>query len=366
MVTPSAHEDPSTNKMTDAGHRPRRLRSCAAAALLLCSAAGAWAHDGDEPAVVVTASNATTNQLLVYSLSGALLDTIATQGQGGVGGNAGGIAVADGLLAVVNFGSNNVSMMAREQGRSSFHVESVVPAHGGPVSVAFGKDHLYILTGTGVESHPIGPHGVSANADGMVQLLHADGSAGQVGVMRGELVITEKSNAVETVKLNVNGAVTGSAAMVAAIPANIDTPLGLVTRGNEAYVTLAHADEISLVRNDKVLTTTPSVTQHAPCWLALDGPFLFSSNSPSKSVSRYAVYGQQIVQDAAVVAQFNGSPTDIAYKGGVAAVIDSNGTASHVSIFNVDEDGNLALRGLATVNKPTINGIAIVGAGDWR
>ena len=364
MNSSSVQGNVARNKTLGVETASRRLQACAAAALLSCSAAGAWAHDSDEPAVVVTASNATTNQLLVYSLGGALLDTVPTQGQGGVGGNAGGIAAAEGMVAVVNFGSNNVSVMSRGHGRSGFRVDSVVPSHGGPVSVAFGEDHLYILTGTGVESHAMGPHGVSANADGVVQLLHADGSAAQVGVIRGELVITEKSNAVETVKLNAHGAVVGAAAMVAGIPANIDTPLGLVTRGNEAYVTLAHADEISLVRNDKVLTTTPSVTQHAPCWLALDGPFLFSTNSPSKSISRYAVYGQQIVQDAAVVAQFNGSPTDIAYKSGVAAVIDSNGTASHVSVFKVDQDGNLTLRGLATLSNPKINGVAIVGAGD--
>ncbi len=158
------------------------------------------------------------------------------------------------------------------------------------------------------------------------------------------------------------GGVSGSAVMVANIPANIDTPLGLVTRNDEAYVTLAHADEISLVRDNAVLTTTPSGTQHAPCWVALDGPFLFSSNSPSMSVSRYAVYGQQIIQDAAVAAQFNGNPTDIAYRTGLAAVIDSNGSAAHVSVFAVDEDGNMTLQGLATLNGMSLNGVAIVPA----
>lgn len=93
-------------------------------------------------------------------------------------------------------------------------------------------------------------------------------------------------------------------------------------------------------------------------------PFLFSSNSPSKSVSRYAVYGQKIVQDAAVAATFGGSPTDIAYKHGVAAVIDSSGAVSHVSVFNVDQDGNLALRGSATLNSAKTNGVAIVSDPD--
>jgi hypothetical protein len=366
MLTPSTRQQQARGQAGTAGVVvPKRLRACAAAAaLLMCGALPAYADGGSDGAVVVTASNATTNQLLVYSPAGALLDTVATHGQGGVGGNAGGIAAADGLLAVVNAGSNNVTVMSRAHGPASFRVDKVIPTYGSPVSVAFGDDHLYILTGTSVESHALRGRNVASAADGMAPLLHADGSAAQVGVMRGELIITEKSNAIEAVKLDAHGAVAGAAAMVAGIPANVDTPLGLVTRGNEAYVTIAHADEISLVRNDKVLATTPSLTQHAPCWLALDGPFLFSTNSPSKSVSRYAVYGRQIVQDAAVAAQFNGAPTDIAYKAGLAAVIDSTGSASHVSIFNVDQDGNLALRGVATLNNPKINGIAIVGGSD--
>jgi hypothetical protein len=97
----------------------------------------------------------------------------------------------------------------------------------------------------------------------------------------------------------------------------------------------------------------------APCWLALDGPFLFSSNSPSMTVSRYAVYGQNIVQDAAIAAKLAGSPTDIDYRAGLVAVIDGAGSVSHLSIFNVDEDGALTLKAAATINAPA-NGVAVI------
>jgi len=334
----------------------------AATALLWGMAAPAFASPGNE-ALIVTASNLATNQLLVFSPAGTLLQTLPTQGQGGVGGNAGGVAASHGRVAVVNFGSNNVSVFVRGDWQGGLRLEKVVPTHGSPVSVAFGEDHLYVLTNTQVESHAIGHGGVATSADGVAQLLHADGTAGQVGVVHDGLVITEKSNAVETVKLDIRGAVSGAVSTVADIPANIDTPLGLVTRGNEAYVTLAHADEISLVRHNSVLTTTASGTQHAPCWLALEGPFLYSANSPSKSVSRYAVYGQHIVQDAAVIAQFTGNPTDIAVRGSLAAVIDAAGTQSRVSVFNVDQDGNFTQRAVATLNSKATNGVAIV-AGD--
>ena len=120
------------------------------------------------------------------------------------------------------------------------------------------------------------------------------------------------------------------------------------------------------MRKDTVLAVTPSVTQHAPCWVALGGPFLFSANSPSQSVSRYAVYGQKIVQDAAVVARFTGNPTDIAYRDGFAAVVDAAAGVSRVSVFKVDEDGNFTLQGTATLPSASTNGVVIVDADAWR
>jgi hypothetical protein len=340
-----------------------------AAALLCGTALAAQADDADrhheDDAVIVTASNsAAANQLLVYSPGGVLLSALPTQGQGGVSGNAGGIAAAMNRVAVVNFGSSNVSVFVRDGDSASFRLETVFATLGNPVSVAFGESHLYVLTTTNVESHPIHEGGVRANADGSARLLHADATAAQVGAIHGQLVITEKSNAIETVGLDADGSVRGPAVSAADIPADVNTPFGLVTRGDEAYVTIAHANEISLVRHDAVLTVTGSGTQNAPCWVALDGPFLFSSNSPSQSVSRYAVYGQKIVQDAAVAAHFTGSPTDIAYRGSLLAVIDAAAGVSRVSVFNVDEDGGLSLHGTATINSAATNGVAIVSGAE--
>jgi len=306
--------------------------------------------------VVVTASNAAANQLLVYSTTGRLLQTMATGGAGGVSGNAGGIAHSHDWLAVVNYGSNDVSLFKRTD--AGLEMKQIVPALAGPVSVAFGHGHLYILTGTEVESHQLWEFGASPSADGSAGLVHADGSAAQVGVLTTQLVISEKSNMIETVNLAADGAITGDANMVANIPANVNAPFGLATRGDDAYVTIAHANEISLVRDNAIVTITGSGTQMAPCWVTLDGPFLFSANSPSMSVSRYLVYGTKIIQLAAVVAKFNGAPTDIDYAGGVATVIDNNGTVSHISAFRVDGDGKFKLTGSATL--PSANGAAVI------
>jgi hypothetical protein len=343
----------------------QRILTAAAAAVLLLGVATTASAEG-RASLVLTASNATTNELLVLDTAGKVLRRIPTQGQGGVSGNAGGIAASRDRVAVVNFGSSNVSIFERDEGGRYFRLERVIPTLGSPVSVAFGNDHLYVLTTTHVESHRTGPAGVLPGVDGQAQLLHSDASAAQVGVLKGALVFTEKSNAVESVRLSGDGAVAGSATLVANIPANVNAPFGLATRGDDAYVTIAHADEISLVRNGAVLSVTPSVTQHAPCWVALDGAFLFSANSPSQTVSRYAVYGQKIVQDAPVIAQFAGNPTDIVYRDGFAAVIDAAGTASRVSVFKVDQDGNFALQGVTALASAATNGLAIVDADNWR
>jgi hypothetical protein len=77
------------------------------------------------------------------------------------------------------------------------------------------------------------------------------------------------------------------------------------------------------------------------------------------SISRYAVYGAEIVQDAAVAATLNGDPTDIAYANRLIAVIDGSGSISHLSVFNVDEDGNLTLKGSTTISGAA-NGVAVV------
>jgi hypothetical protein len=339
----------------------KSLNYIGAVTLLLGTVAGAQSQSWAGQSRIVTASNTPSNSLLVYDTSDKLIQAVATGGTGGVSGNAGGIATWRDRIAVVNFGSQSVSIF--ERSGDGFRLGHVISTNASPVSVAFGHHHLYILGTTSVESHQNFDFGVSPSPDGVAALVKADGSAAQVGVLEDQLILTEKSNAIETVDLSWDGAVKGVATLVRNIPANVNTPFGLVTRGDDAYVTIAHANEISLVRNDTVLTVTGSGTQNAPCWLALDGPFLFSSNSPSMSVSRYLVYGREIVQEVAVAATFNGDPTDIAYRAGLLAVIDGSGSLSHLSIFDVDGDGNLTQKRVTTINSAA-NGVAIVRADD--
>jgi hypothetical protein len=336
----------------------KRLRIFAPLVLLI-GATAAGGADRAGQTMVVTASNGTSNQLLVYDPSGTLLQMLPTGGQGGVSGNSGGIAAQGKLLAVVNFGSQNVTIFVRTA--QGFRMGPVLSSVSKPVSVAFGHGHLYILGTTTVESHRLAGLSVQSVVDGMTLLAKADMSSAQVGVVGNQLIISEKSNVIETVNLAGDGSVTGSPTRVQNLPDNADTPFGLITRGDNAYVSIAHSNQIVLVRNGRVLTVTGSGNQQAPCWLALNGPFLYSANTASMSITRFAVYGQKIVLDGEVAAKLNGGATDIDSKDGLLAVVDANGPVSHLSIFAVDEDGNLALNASTTINNP-INGVVIVGA----
>jgi hypothetical protein len=323
-----------------------------AAAILLATAGRA----GAQPTtfVVTSTNNPAGNQLLVYNTAGALVQTASTGGLGGVAGNAGGIAATHDSIAVVNFHSGSVSIFDVTDAGVQFR--QVVPTLSAPVSVAFGKDHLYVLGTTTVESHRLSGADVESSADGSSALAVGDGSAAQVGVLANALLITEKSNVVETVGLS-GGVVAGPADAVA-IPAGSDTPLGLATRGANGYVTIAHSDEVGLVKNDRLVALTGSGTQHAPCWLALVGAYLYSSNSPSHSISRYVVSGSAVTLDAPVVASTGGAPTDIASSSRTVAVLDG-AAQTHLTQFDVDDAGDLHQRAASVVANGA-NGVAVI------
>jgi hypothetical protein len=324
--------------------------------------AASTVHAANHDPVIVTSSNTVNNQLLVYDTEGALIESVPTQGQGGVDANAGGVAADNGLVAVVNHDSQTVSVFSR--GQSGFELRQLVGVASQPVSAAFGKDHLYVLGTTTVESHRLGVDGIDTAADGIVPLLAADGSAAQVGVAGGQLIVTEKSGTIEVVQLE-SGAAFGSAVSVALPADSSDTPFGLVTRGSNAYVTIAHSDLVGLVKNGQLIALAATGSpggegQHSPCWIAVVGPYLYSSNSPSRSISRLVAGGNNIVLDLPVAAQTGGAPIDIAAVSGRLAVIESNaGGTAHLTQFHIDEDGNLA-QTTSTAIASAANGVAII------
>jgi hypothetical protein len=343
--------------------RRNMLKKVAGATAVALLTAGIVAAGERDKAVIVTSSNTADNRLLVYNTAGTLIQEVPTLGQGGASGNAGGIATSNGTVAVANFGSHTVSLFSlREEG---FTLRETIPTSSQPVSVAFGKTHLYVLGTTTVESHRIGPDGVEAPADGTAGLLIADGSAAQVGVVGDALIVTEKSGAIGRVRLR-QGAVSGMPVAVALSEGQSDTPFGLTTRGSNAYVTFAGSDTVGVVKNDRqtafAATGIPGgAGQHAPCWIVVVGPYLFTTNSPSHSVSRLIAAGANILLDDPVAAHTTGAPIDVAAEGDLLALVETGDGASRLTQFRIDEDGNLT-RTVSTSIPSVANGIAIVAA----
>jgi hypothetical protein len=321
---------------------------------------------GHDP-LLLTATNGATNYLAAVDAQTGEISYVPTGGSGGVSGNAGGVAVMGELAAVVNFGSSNVTILMR-QGNSMMPA-GMIPTASQPVSVAFGNGHLVVLGATTLESFPVSGMHVSQSHDGMTSLILGDGSAGQVVTFDGGAMFSEKSGAVGMASFGIPGLVGPSVPVTLPAAPNNDTPLGMVGRGANVYITIAHSDLEALVVNGKIVSMAVGPTPfkdssgnltHAPCWNALSGQFLYSSDSPGEQLLRYLVSDSNIFYDKGAVAKLNGSPTDLDVTGQLLGVIDGgDGVNSDVSLFAIDPEGELTLRFSLKIASP-INGAAFI------
>jgi hypothetical protein len=363
---------------TKENHRGKLLAMlpllCAVAASTTFGAGGIQAQteqDSHRDPLFLTETNGSTNYLAVINARTKETDYVPTGGSGGASGNAGGVAVAGRLAAAVNFGSSNVTIFLRQG--NTIEPTQMIKTSSKPVSVAFGHDHLVVLELTAAESFPVYGDMIATPSDGLVQLMIGDGSAAQIVSYSGGAVYTEKTGGITELSLSTNGMPGLSGpnvpVMLPTAPNN-NTPFGLIGRGANVYVTIAHSDLEVLVVNGKITSTASGPTPfkdssgniiHAPCWNALSGQFLFSSDSPGKQLLRYLVSDSNIFFDKAGVATLAGPPTDLDIQNGLLAVIDSgNGfSTSNASLFDIDSEGELTLRFSVPIVGP-INGAAIM------
>lgn len=312
----------------------------------------------------LTATNGANNQLAIVNTETGQTSYVPTGGMGGASGNAGGVAVSGKLAAVVNFGSSNVTIFVRRGG--NLQATQMIQTVSKPVSVAFGQGHLVVLELTMAQSFPVPGDSVIATADGTVPLVKADGSAAQIVTFDGGAMYSEKSGSVAQLNLGTNGmpGLSGPNMPIPLPPApNNNAPFGMVGRGENVYLTIAHSDLEALVSGGKIISTAMGpapVTGHAPCWNALHGQFLYSSDSPGKQLLRFLVSDANVFLDKAGVATLAGSPTDLTVAGHLLGVIDGgNGAVSDASLFEIDSEGELKLRFSVKIAGP-INGAAII------
>jgi hypothetical protein len=340
---------------------------------LMCAAmtSGAGAEQTVNRApLFLTATNAATNYLAIVNAQTKQTTYVPTGGMGGASGNAGGVAVSGEIAAVINFGSTNVTVFVRHG--DAMQPTQVVKTASQPVSVAFGHGHLVVLELNTAESFPVFGNTVGASADGSVPLLVNDKTAGQIVAYDGGVAYTETSGIVAELNLSTDGmAGLSGPNVVVPLPAfpNNNTPLGLIGRGANIYVTIAHSDLEALVVNGQIVSMAAGPTPfkdlsgnltHAPCWNALSGQFLYSADSPGKQLLRYLVSDTNIFYDKPSVATLTGPPTDLAADGGLLGVIDGgDGVNSNASLFDIGAEGELTLRFAVKIASP-VNGAAII------
>jgi hypothetical protein len=351
-----------------------------AAILLIASAARLQAEGAHKTLIVTMTNDAVANEIIVIdAATHAHLQTLSTNGKGGVGGNARGVKQYDGhLFAAVNNGSGNVALFTRAGDRLVF--EQLVTTTSAPVSIDFANGHMYVAGTTSVDSFVIRGNHVGP-LDGTTGLtlvggaVPPNGSTAQIGAAgRQTLLVTLKTDpipgTVDVITLNNDGAILGSATAVSS-PSGTLTPFGFSTYPDgTALITLAHSGHDGLFRNGAFTAIVNSGGQAGNCWTTRIGKYVLIVNTGSRTITRALGSGSNIFIDSAVATSITtgGSPTDTDADNGYLGVIDHSGGAgatSHLSVFTYNGFAELTASGSAIdLGIPNANGVAIMGPQD--
>ncbi|HUA84199.1 MAG TPA: hypothetical protein VMB85_10100 [Bryobacteraceae bacterium] len=345
----------------------RRRASGVLTAVLLGATLAAGAAPSEDT-LVVTSTNGSPNNIVVFKLQTAatpslsLVNMLATGGQGGApGASAGAVQFQGELGAVVNYGSNNVSQLVRTG--DSISVARTINLASNctkPVSAALSETQLFVAGANCAESHawPIGI------VDGSVVAL-GNSSAAQIVVGETWAALTMTSGALLQLPLSAAGALKGASTPVT-LPGDADnTPLGAAFWGNLLAFNPAHsADSFALVNSTgavfPVLGPEPPYPSNAPCWLAKGpGNIWYSGNSPGKAISIFFSDSEGGVFYKSV--PLAGSPTDLAVSPDRhwLAVIYTAGGDGYVAVFSIDSYGDLTPVAISSpVGASSFDGVA--------
>jgi len=337
----------------------------ASLAVLAMSAifAPASASAGEGPGAVYVLTNSTAgNAVLMYARGGdgslTAAGSVATGGLGnGAGlGSQGAVTVSDDAhwLFAVNAGSNSISSF--RIGSSGLELVSTVPSGGTlPISVAFRRGLLYALN-AGVPNNVTGftveGDGTLAEIPGSSRPLSADSTnPAQVGFNdEGTvLVVTEKTDHIDTYTVGSDGLLTGPAVHPSAGP----TPFGFaVDKRNTLFVSEAGTGggaSSYRIGEDGSLTPTSSMVmtgQRAACWAVVtkNGRFGYVTNAGTGNISGFAIGSDgsaSLLNTDGVTATTGGNPTDVAVSANSRYLYVRVAATNSIAGFTVGSDGSL-------------------------
>ena len=339
------------------------------AALALVSSA-ANAAEGNRDTFILTSTNlASGNSVAVFKLvtsgtpSLSLVNLLPTGGAGGAAGNAGGLQFSDDRGAVVNYGSNTVTKLARKGG--SIALDGSISLSKGcvnPLSVALTEDEVLIAGTNCAEGHFFNSGALAGTAVSL-----PDTSAGQIAVGRNWSAVTLKSGSVLNLPLTARHSLAGTSSVITLPAGANNTPFGAAFWGDTLGVVVAHSPNSFAVIDSTgdvypVLGPQPAFPSNAPCWLAKGpGNVWYSGNTPGHAVSIFFSDSQGGVFYKSVPVP--GAPTDITVSEdrNLLAVIytASDGTGGRIAVFSIDSHGDL--KAVATSDPIGVAGFNGVG-----
>lgn len=335
----------------------------------------------DEGAVFTISNAADSNEVLAFKRDndGKLTpDGVYPTGGRGRGqglGSQGALALSeDGkLLVVVDAGSNQISSFSVDGSKLVFR--SRVSSGGmAPISVTVHEDLVYALNSgepSNISGFKVDANGVLSPLAGSTRPLSvATAAPGQVSFSpKGDtLVVTEKNtDKLDTFVVTSDG--TPSAGEV--VPSSGKTPFGFAFAPSgelvvtEAFGAAEGMGAVSTYAFDEVLhagarggaergvtsvSSSIANAQTAPCWAVItkDGRFAYTANTPSGSISAYALDSAgklALVGDGAAAKTGDGSrPLDMTLDRSSKRLYVLNGGTRRIKALDVAADGSLTGR----------------------
>ena len=318
---------------------------------------------------VYTIDNAATNHVLYYSRAseGAITygGMVATSGSGtGTAlASQGAVALTSNgrFLLVVNAESNQVSVLnVTSSGTPVFN--SITSSLGVmPISLTVYNNWVYVMNagGTGnITGFILSNSGKLTYITGSVQPLSATSGtfAEQIGFSPDGkvLVVTEKgTNIIDTYMVSVSGV----AGAPTTHPSVGDGPYGFAFTGYDTLVVSEAAGSAgtaglspyngtlsSYVLSDQGNLRTISGSMPtfgaAPCWVAIDGSFVYTSNAHEGTISTFSITGTAtLTLTSSIEAKLNMPTLDLAFSKNSQFLYVLNGGS--ITGFQVYSDGSL-------------------------
>jgi 6-phosphogluconolactonase (cycloisomerase 2 family) len=335
-------------------------------------------HDFDVHGVVfVQNDNLAGNQVIAYDRApDGQLDQAGTYSTGGLGGQLVGSVVdhlaSEGALAysplsddlyAVNAGSDTVSVFAVFGDR--LFLTEVVPSGGTfPVSVAVRGDLVYVvnaLNGGSLQGYYAG-FGRLVPIPGSNRSLGLDPTAtpqfvntpGQVAFSPdgSQLIVTTKANGndIDVFQVSRDGA-PSAAPVVNSEPGTVPFGIAFDASGN-LVIAEAGTDALATfsLGHDGTVTPIAQVAngQAATCWVAAAGPYFYTSNAGSATLSGYSQAGQGQLSLLGETST-DGGTVDAAVSPRGGDLYVQTGAAGVLDEFQIARNGSLTEIGSVTV-----------------